>query len=177
MFRIEYVKMDPRAKEPSSKYPNDAGRDFYSIEEKVIYPGTTATVRTGLQLQIEWDLPFDPKRETPSVVYSKGMAQEVFHWMNVYIMENFTPWFKIESRSGLSVKHGLKTGAGVIDWDYGGEIVIVLHNVSKKSYTVKEGERIAQGIFQLRPNFKFEEVDELSLTDRGSNGFGSTGSN
>ncbi len=81
------------------------------------------------------------------------------------------------ARSGLGVKHGicLANGVGVIDSDYRGEVCVGLCNVSDKPYVIAPGERIAQMV--IAPVFTPDvvEVSELSDTQRGAGGFGSTG--
>lgn len=81
------------------------------------------------------------------------------------------------ARSGLGVKHGicLGNGVGVIDSDYRGEVCVGLCNVSDKPYVIAPGERIAQMV--IAPVFTPDvvEVSELSDTQRGAGGFGSTG--
>jgi dUTP pyrophosphatase len=65
---------------------------------------------------------------------------------------------------------------GVIDNDYRGEIMVALHNHSNEPQTVSRGERIAQLVVVPYYSVNFQEVDELSDTQRGEGGFGSTGS-
>lgn len=83
----------------------------------------------------------------------------------------------VYSRSGIATKRGLVVcqGTAVIDSDYRGEWFIPLHNDSEELQTVNPGERIAQVIFTDFIVPEFAEVDELSDTERGSGGFGSTG--
>jgi dUTP pyrophosphatase len=78
-------------------------------------------------------------------------------------------------RSGLSVKHGIDVLAGVIDSGYRGEIQVCLLNTSDIWVEIQEGERIAQILFQEIPKIKLEEVTLLANSDRGENGFGSSG--
>ena len=81
------------------------------------------------------------------------------------------------ARSGLGVKHGicLANGVGVIDSDYRGEVCVGLCNVSDKPYVIAPGERVAQMVIAPVLTPEVEEVGELSDTQRGSGGFGSTG--
>lgn len=83
----------------------------------------------------------------------------------------------VYARSGMAAKRGLAPAnkVGVIDSDYRGEIKVVLLNQSKEPQTVEPGERIAQFVITpvLMPEYVL--VDELSDTDRGAGGFGSTG--
>lgn len=86
---------------------------------------------------------------------------------------------RVAPRSGLAVKHGISTGAGVIDADYRGEVKVVLFNHSKKDFEIKKGDRIAQLVLERIVNASIKEIsaEELDQTTRGEGGFGSTGSN
>ncbi len=84
----------------------------------------------------------------------------------------------VASRSGLSLKHGIRVaqGIGVIDADYHGEIGVILANDSVEAYTVQPGERIAQLMFQPVVQVSLSVVEKFSTeTQRGIGGFGSTG--
>lgn len=84
----------------------------------------------------------------------------------------------VASRSGLSLKHGVRVaqGIGVIDADYHGEIGVILANDSAEPYAIEPGERIAQLLFQPVVQVAFQYVDQFSTeTERGTGGFGSTG--
>lgn len=86
---------------------------------------------------------------------------------------------RIASRSGLAFKRDIEIGAGVIDNDYQGEIVVKLRNFSKTPYIIQQGERIAQIIFEKYsvPEVKTDyDIEQLfGKTKRGTKGFGSTG--
>lgn len=87
-------------------------------------------------------------------------------------------WFgAVYARSGLSTKMGIRpaTCVSVIDSDYRGSVGVPLHNDSNESYIVKPNERVAQIVFMESPHFELDLVDSLDETDRGDNGFGSTG--
>lgn len=83
----------------------------------------------------------------------------------------------IYARSGLATKKGLAPAnkVGVIDSDYRGEIMVALHNHSNSRATVESGERIAQLVVTPFLRVDFTEAEELSDTNRGTGGFGSTG--
>ena len=83
----------------------------------------------------------------------------------------------VYARSGLACKRGLAPAnkVGVIDSDYRGEIAVVLHNHGQEVQTVAHGERIAQMVITPVLTPVYEEVEELTDTDRGVGGFGSTG--
>ena len=78
-------------------------------------------------------------------------------------------------KSGLAVKNGLKTMAGVIEHSYRGEYKIAVLNTSNEDYPVKKGQKVAQLLIQPIMTAEVEEVNELSSTARGEGGFGSTG--
>jgi len=84
---------------------------------------------------------------------------------------------QIRPRSGLAAKKGISVlnTPGTIDSDYRGEIKIILINLSKKSFVVKSGDRIAQMILCPIAKGKLKEVKNLPKTARGKEGFGSTG--
>ena len=80
----------------------------------------------------------------------------------------------LKSKSGLNVKHGI-TSEGVIDVGYTGSIVAKLYNNSGRDYKVNEGDKITQLVIMPIITPSLELVDELDATDRGDNGFGSSG--
>ena len=84
---------------------------------------------------------------------------------------------QIRPRSGLAAKKGITilNTPGTIDSDYRGEIKVILINLSKDGFSVKNGERIAQMVVCPIKQVVVEEVKELSETNRGIGGFGSTG--
>lgn len=83
----------------------------------------------------------------------------------------------IYARSGIASMYGVRpsTCVSVIDSDFRGNVGLPLTNDSKQDYTVKAHERVAQIIFMKLEPITVEEVEELSETERGENGFGSTG--
>lgn len=87
-------------------------------------------------------------------------------------------YLRIAPRSGLSVKQSIDIGAGVVDYDYRGELFVCFINNNDKEYQIKKGDRIAQMILTKINKFNIiEEVTQHFETKRGENGFGSTGKN
>lgn len=84
---------------------------------------------------------------------------------------------QVRPRSGLALKHGITAlnSPGTIDADYRGEVKVLLINHGSESFVILRNERIAQMVFQIVPEVEFEQVSELSETDRGTGGFGHTG--
>jgi dUTP pyrophosphatase len=78
-------------------------------------------------------------------------------------------------RSGLAAKQGMIAVTGTIDSDYRGEVKVMMLNINEFPVYVGYGDRIAQLVFHKMANVKMVPVDDLSETDRGVGGFGSTG--
>lgn len=82
---------------------------------------------------------------------------------------------QVRGRSGLTSKTGLRVALGTVDSDYRGEVKVMIENIGQDTHRINIGDRIAQGIIAPIVQAEFEAVEELSTTDRGSKGFGSTG--
>lgn len=84
---------------------------------------------------------------------------------------------QIRPRSGLAMKHGITVlnSPGTIDADYRGEIKVLLINHGQEEFTIERGMRIAQMVIARHANVSWRVVKELDETERGSGGFGSTG--
>lgn len=82
---------------------------------------------------------------------------------------------KLESKSGLNVKHGIVSLGGTIDEPYRGSIVAKLYNMTDTPYHFAAGDKVVQLVIQSYIAPELEIVDELDVTDRNEAGFGSTG--
>ena len=87
---------------------------------------------------------------------------------------------QVRPRSGLALKHGITVlnTPGTIDADYRGEVGVILINLSNEPFTVNPGERIAQMViakFQQEQICEVDDLDDLSVTERGAGGFGHSG--
>lgn len=87
---------------------------------------------------------------------------------------------QVRPRSGMALKHGITVlnTPGTVDSNYRGEVGIILINLSNEDYTINSGDRIAQGVIANVINSNFSKLinkDDLSSSDRGNSGFGSTG--
>lgn len=81
----------------------------------------------------------------------------------------------IWDKSGLSHKFGLKTFGGVVDAGYRGEVMVGIMNLGTEPYTFEKNHKVAQISIQRREEVQIEEVEELSDSQRGEKGFGSSG--
>ena len=119
-----------------------------------------------------WDLRSRVDAELPvgrSVAVPTGVRME--------LPENFEA--QVRPRSGLALKHDLMltNSPGTIDSGYRGEVAVIMYNAGVAPYRIRRGDRIAQMVICRLPEVVLEQSDELSESDRGTGGFGSTGKN
>ena len=148
----------------SYSYARFAGKTIKvkKIEEQAIIPTRSNSDDAG------WDL---YSITTRSIAPSQRVT--IRTGISLQIPEEYVGL--IWPRSGMSVKNGIDVLAGVVDSGYRGEIKVCLLNTSREWMDIKEGDRIAQILFQQVPHFQLQEVDILQNSDRGEGGFGSTG--
>jgi dUTP pyrophosphatase len=144
---LGYKKLSPDAVDPSYNFEKDSGFDLYSIEDVALGGMSRVMVSTGLAFNI------------PD-------GYEI----------------QIRPKSGLAINYGLTVlnTPSTIDGGYVGEVKVILFNTSRETYQVKKGMKIAQAVLcpvQQGKYVNLENIDELPDTDRGSDGFGSTGLN
>ena len=108
---------------------------------------------------------------------SSGKSEIIPTGISVSIPEEFE--IQIRPRSGLAAKQKVTVlnSPGTIDSDFRGEIKVILINLGKNDFAIRNGDRIAQMVLCPVSKAKLYEIDDLSETDRGSGGFGSTGKN
>ena len=142
---INFKKMSDDAKVPVYSTEHSAGFDFYSLENAKITKGSPKIIKTGIAVEIPVG----------------------------YVLMLF-------SRSGHGFKNSIRLSncVGIIDSDFRAEILVRLtqdNDQNSDEFNIQKGDRIAQGIILSFPKIKFTEVLSLSNTQRGENGFGSTG--
>ena|SRR5947209_1446074 len=145
-MKVRVKQLGPTARLPVKGSSHAAGYDLFAADE-VAVPGTGFPNLVG------------------HAVIPTGLAFEI------------PPGYygRIVERSGLAFKNHLHCGSGVIDADYRGEVRVLLYNFSPQDFIVERGMRFAQIIFEQIGEFEFEQCDALGETNRGSGGFGSTG--
>ena len=113
--------------------------------------------------------------EEDKVVIAPHTTAKIGTGLSVAIPEGY--FGAVFARSGLATKQGLRPAncVGVCDSDYRGEYIVALHNDTDAEQIVNKGDRIAQLVVMPYLAVEFEEKDELSETERGAGGFGSTG--
>ncbi|PGM07222.1 dUTP diphosphatase [Bacillus thuringiensis] len=131
---------------PKYAKPGDAGFDLVAAEDTVIWPGETKVVPTGLAFEIP------PGYE-----------------------------LQVRPRSGMTRNTKLRVALGTVDSGYRGEIGVLVDNTERqislnmKAHVIEKGTRIAQGVIAPVETAHFVEVDKLSDSERGTDGYGSTG--
>ena len=160
-LNLKIQRLTDTAKLPTKAHTEDACFDIYADIPNTTYEYFDSALRkTGKGVAIQ------PHQ---TVLIPTGFATEIPHGF----------WGAIFARSGLASKQGLRPAQGVpvIDEPYRGQWMIPLHNDSEETRIIHHGDRICQ--FMLLPYFDTTliEVDNLSETDRGECGFGSTGTN
>jgi dUTP pyrophosphatase len=144
-MKLKLKKLHEAAKTPTYGTKFAAGFDIASIEQVTINAGETRAVRTGLSFEIP-----------------EGYELE------------------IRPRSGLSLKTKIRiaNAPATIDSDFRGEVLLIVDNIMNKfpePYIIVAGQKLAQGFLRKVDRVEFEEVEELTETERGENGFGSSG--
>lgn len=136
------------------------------LDEKAIIPKYGTEYSAGFDLYSVSDEEIIIKAHE-TVLVKTGLAMEIPVGYAGFIF----------ARSGLATKKGLAPAnkVGVVDADYRGEVMVALHNHTNEDKMIDAHERIAQMVIMPFASVNFIEVDELSDTERGSGGFGSTG--
>lgn len=130
----------------------------------------------------------DPGAKMPTRAHELDAGYDLYSTHDAIIMQNASGRFDtgvhvqipagyvgfLKSKSGLNVKNGLQS-EGVIDAGYTGSIMVKLYNQSPKAALIAKGEKISQLVIMPIITPELEQVDSLEATDRGDNGFGSTG--
>ena len=147
---------------PERAYPGDSGMDLHSVENVTISPKSIACVDNGLILMISNNKLFNIANWVLSKLFNFRIVVEA----------------QIRPKSGLALKKwiSIQNTPGTIDSGYVGNIKVILRNDGDLPFTVNIGDKVAQIVFcpVIIPN-EIGISDKISKTDRGSNGFGSTG--
>jgi dUTP pyrophosphatase len=151
-MKLRIQKLHPGARVPEYMSDGAAAFDLYATTINGYYDDAGASVYPDF----------------PAVV-GTGLAFEI---PDGYMLD-------IRSRSGLAFKHQITAFPGTIDSDYRGEVQVLLTCSSLDddipALRIRPGDRIAQGVLMPVPRCVFEVCEQLTLTDRGQQGFGSTG--
>ncbi len=150
MTTAKIILLRPEAVPPSRMSEGSAGYDLYAAEDAVIPAASVSE---------------DGRVDVGRSLVPVGFAIE---------LPDGTVG-RIGSRSGLSVRSNIEVGAGWVDSDYRGEVMVEMKNLSSIDYEVNKGDRIAQLIFLRVEQPEIIVTDSLESTARGASGIGSTG--
>ena len=142
---LNFKKLSPTAITPTKAHTTDAGFDLFSDEDVILKYGETTAILTNIAIELP-----------------EGYVADV------------------RPRSGLTLKTGLRVHYGTVDSGYRNGIGIICENgdhgaLCNRTVRIKKGQKIAQLVILPIPEITLQEVTELSDSDRGINGFGSTG--
>jgi dUTP pyrophosphatase len=147
--KFQVIRFNDDAKIPTRATSGSAGYDLYASKETIILAGNRGIVKTGIIVRIP-----------------KGYCGQVW------------------PRSGFSAKNGIESGAGIIDSDYRGELNVILYNHSSDQFKVEKHMRMAQLLLvkislplveDVFEDFNGPDNMNVEKNERGSGGFGSTG--
>jgi dUTP pyrophosphatase len=153
MIQVQFKKLTPTAIIPEYKSAEAAGMDLFSDESCIINPISSNMFSMAITIQRQ--------------LIKTGIAIELPIGYEA----------QIRPRSGLALKHGITVlnSPGTIDSDYRDGIGVILINLGEQSFKINKGDRIAQLIIAPVVRAQMIEVKELSQSERGLNGFGSSG--
>ena len=149
MIEIKVRLLSPEGRLPERMSEGSGGYDLFASEDRVVPAAVSTKGRVDLGRAL---IPLGIAIELPIATVGR-----------------------IASRSGLSVNSNIEAGAGWIDSDYRGEIMVELKNFSSVDFKVRQGDRIAQLLLLPVTMSKFKVDERLGSTGRGQSGFGSTG--
>jgi dUTP pyrophosphatase len=109
------------------------------------------------------------------IIYANSFSNKIKLGISCQPLEKHGYLLYLRSSTGKNTKLRLSNQTGIIDYDYRGEIIALVDNFDSKDYIIKKNERLFQLVFPNLKPFKVKLVDEIDETNRGSNGFGSTG--
>lgn len=168
---LKIKKLYPDSKIPTRAYPTDSGLDLYAYlpDGDLILPGISICACDGTN-----------NIKNRSITIPTGIAIELPQTRTVVLESDGTKYTlvqesQIRGKSGLASK-GIAAHWGTIDNPYTGELKVILTNIgSTEPFVISHGMKIAQLVIQTVLIPELEIVEELANTDRGVNGFGSTG--
>ena len=148
-MNIKVKKVHHNAVIPKFAHSTDTGFDLFTVENTSVHPNQKAIVRTGLIFEMPY-----------------GWGVQIRNKSGITM--NGVP-------NLLNGKDDIVVYIGTIDQAYRGEIGIMVKNVSNRTIVIPAGTKLAQGVLEKVYQCTFEEVSDVSETDRGQGGFGSTG--
>ena len=162
-MKLKVRRLHPKAKLPEKNNESDSGFDLFILKDEDFID--IRLLGNEFRYPSEKVLEVFVLKAGQRKVFSTGVALELPAGYGMLVKD----------RSSVAVKDGIHVLAGVIDNGYRGEIKICLINLSDQDHIFSSGQKIAQGVLHPVPVCDVEEIEELSETERGDKGFGSSG--
>ncbi|HEK4597299.1 TPA: deoxyuridine 5'-triphosphate nucleotidohydrolase [Clostridioides difficile] len=164
-INVKIKKLSQNAIVPSYAKEGDSGIDLYTLKDTVIPAKSAVAISTGIALEIPYG--YEMQVRPRSGISLKGM----FFTRDVTVYDKVQP--KKQIRKSFVVHPTVRLGT--VDSGYRGEIKIITYNEEDFEILIPKHTKLAQGVFQQVPRAILKVVDELTSSERGNNGFGSTG--
>ena len=148
-MKVNVIKLNENAIIPKFEYEGDTGFSLYTCEDIVIKANKVAALPTGLAFEFPYGYAFQIKNRSGITMYGVPTLSGELARITVY--------------------------EGTIDNNYRGQVSVMIKNEEGHKITIPKGTKIAQGVIIKVYQCEFNEVNKLSETERGENGFGSTG--
>ena len=156
-MNIKIKKIHPNAVIPDFAHPTDTGADLYTVEDTILMPKEKAIIRTGLIFDLPEGWGFQVRNKSGNTV--KGVPVKI-----------------IEDAEKKIIRADITVYLGTVDQGYRNELGIMVKNEEDFPVIITEGTKLAQMVLEQIHQCTFTEVEDVSETERGLGGFGSTGS-
>ena len=170
MKKIKLMKLDERATMPKFAKQGDSGFDMYTLEDTIIKAGETKLIKTGIAADLEegYEVQIRP-RSGISLNGAKGCYRNTSSSLGGFSIN------VLRHESIEECQPYLRVQFGTCDSGYKGDIGIITYNQENYDVLVPKGTRLAQAVVMEVPKVELVEVFELSDSERGDKGFGSSG--
>ena len=194
MKKIKLMKLDERATTPIFAKEGDSGFDMYTLEDTVIKAGETKIVKTGIAADLEdgYEIQVRPRsgvslngvkgcykyiETTRQSVLNKNSYIQIIEDSYGQTINVFGDDKETKVKQNKTISPYLRVQFGTVDSGYKGDISIITYNQENYDVLIPKGTRLAQCVVMEVPKVELVEVFELSDSERGDSGFGSSGVN
>ena len=195
MKKIKLMKLDERATIPKFAKQGDSGFDMYTLEDTIIKAGETKLIKTGIAADLEdgWEIQVRPRsgislngvkgcykyieKKRQSVLNKGSYIQIIEDSYGKTTLNIYEDKQEIKVKENKTISPYLRVQFGTVDSGYKGDIGIITYNQESYDVLLPKGTRLAQCVVKEVPTVELIEVFELSDSERGNTGVGSSGVN
>ena len=195
MKQIKLMKLDKRAIMPTFAKEGDSGFDMYTLEDTIIKARETKMIKTGIAADLEegYEIQVRPRSgvslngvkgcykymetKRQSMLSKHSYVQIIEDSYGQTILNTYGDKQDIKVKQNKTISPYLRVQFGTVDSGYKGDIGIITHNQESYDVLVPKGTRLAQCVVMEVPKIELIEVFEVSDSERGDTGFGSSGIN